>query len=152
MHLKNSDILIDKDGVFVLNVPLFAKGVDRLFVQTVANMIEITVIACPLSDKSYCDWSVQFISPRLLEDKYIETLLGESKDEELLMMKHSLREEYLRNRFRSYMNRFQLYRSLKDKLFLQAKVEGNTVNLMLSNEPTLEKDASSSKHIFPMPK
>jgi hypothetical protein len=55
-------------------------------------------------------------------------LMSDLSDRDIRLLQPTLREEYLRNRFRSYMNRFQLFRlddvnfdltiALKDGLIL----------------------------------
>jgi YbbR domain-containing protein len=97
-------------GAPLISYPLYANGVDNLFLETVRDMIEIVIIAAPKSERKLLDWSVQFVNPRLLEDKYVATLMSDVSDREIRLLQPTLREEYLRNRFRSYMNRFQLFR------------------------------------------
>jgi hypothetical protein len=94
------------NGVPMITKPLYVKGVSRLFLQVVKEMLQIVVI--PSSTHAFA-WSVQFINPRVLEDRYVATLMSDVSDDELKELLPSLREEYLRNRFRSFMNRFQLY-------------------------------------------
>jgi len=50
-------------------------------------------------------------------------------DEELRSLHPHVREEYLRNRFRSYMNRFQFYKSNDSKLELNFELADNKINL-----------------------
>ena len=42
-------------------------------------------------------------------------------------MKPNLREEYLRNRFRSYMQRIQLFTTAEEKLELQGTLEDRAI-------------------------
>lgn len=102
----------------LISHPLYAGGIDNLFLETVREMLEIVVIASPGSEKNPLDWSVQFVNPRLLEDKYVTTLMSDVSDRDIHMLQPNLREEYLRNRFRSYMNRFQLFRADASKFDL----------------------------------
>lgn len=111
IRLAPSDAIHEVNGIPLLSSTLHAKGVDRLFVQVVRDMIEIVVIAAPRNEQEYLEWSVQFINSRTLEDKYVATLMSDVSDEDIRLLQPSLREEYLRNRFRSYMNRFQLFRT-----------------------------------------
>jgi len=82
-------------------------------------------MASPKDQKFH--WCVQFQNPQMLEDRYVSLLLS---DEELRHENPSFvkqREEYLRNRFRSYMNRFQLYTSEKEKLSLFIEAKANKI-------------------------
>lgn len=112
-------------GLYMIKDALFAKGASRLFVELVQDMIQISVIVHPKEKK--LDWSVQFQNPRVLEDRYVSILLSdeEHRHEDPSFAKQ--REEYLRNRFRSYMNRFQLYKSQTEKLKLAIEIDQNQI-------------------------
>ena len=107
-------------------------------------MIQIVVIAEPPMKKTLLDWSVQFVNTRLLEDAYVAKLISDTSDEDLRMMKPNLREEYLRNRFRSYMNRFQLFTENDEKFSLEARIENNKI-LITQEEPEKKSPAPSKK-------
>lgn len=147
-QIQEGGLIAKKNGIYYINTPLYAKGVDRLFLQIVKDMIEVIVIAAPSSQKKFLDWSSLFINARQLENLYVERLISDSSDEDLRMMQPSLREEYLRNRFRSYMNRFQLFKSDDSKLRLEAKLENGSIfiqtgmaeSYLLQEHPMLKKD------------
>jgi hypothetical protein len=96
-------------GINLITTPLYANGVDRLFLQTVEDMLQIVIIASPPSERNLLEWSIEFINPRQLEDHYVSSLMSDVSDEDIRLLQPALRQEYLRNRFRSYMNRFQLF-------------------------------------------
>jgi hypothetical protein len=117
-----------KSGLPALSMPLFAKGVNEIFIQIVKDMLEIVVIYPPKPDGKM-DWSVQFINAKELEDRYVSLILSDASDEEIKQMQPELRQKYLRNRFRNYMNRFQLF-SADDKLLeLSFELKGNQINV-----------------------
>jgi hypothetical protein len=116
-------------GAPLLTYHLYANGVDNLFLQTVRDMIEIVIIVAPRTDRTLLDWSAQFVNPRLLEDKYVATLMSDVSDRDIRVLQPTLREEYLRNRFRSYMNRFQLFRADDSKFDLTIIIKDNQVHL-----------------------
>ncbi len=125
--LEENDLIESKNGIFILKIPIYAKGVDRLFMDVVKDMIEIVFIAVPNTLKHSLDWSVQFINPKALEDLYVSRLFSDTSDEDLRLMKPNLREEYLRNRFRSYMQRIQLFTTAEEKLELQGTLEDRAI-------------------------
>ena len=53
--------------------------------------------------------------------------MSDVTDQEIRSFQPVLREEYLRNRFRNYMNRLQLFRSEKEKLNLCAELKGQSI-------------------------
>lgn len=128
-------VQIDK-GAPLITSPLYANGVDNLFLQTAREMIEIVIIAKQSSDQKFLDWSVQFVNPRQLEDKYVSRLMTDVSDRDIKVLQPALREEYLRNRFRSYMNRFQLFRSDDSKFELSIYIKDHQIHVEESSALT----------------
>lgn len=126
VRLKTNSLIIEKNGIYMIAEPLFAKGVDRLFMHLVRDMIEIVIIVSPSNEGQSLKWSVQFINPRLLEDRYVATLMSDVS-EEAQGLEPAIREEYWRNRFRSYMNRFQLYHPDDSHFELDVELKDRTV-------------------------
>lgn len=120
------------NGLSMLSGPLYVKGVSRLFVEVVSDMLQLVIIMAPKSERPQLEWSVQFINPHMLEDKYVSMLLSDTTDDEIRELQPNLREEYLRNRFRSYMNRFQLYKSEDKPLKLSIELEAGQVTVQES--------------------
>lgn len=119
--------LIEKiNGLDLFIEPLFAKGVSQLFVNVIEEMIQIVVVIDP-TDHHQLSWSIEFINPRLLEDRYVSRMMADVSEEEVRDLQPLLREEYLRNRFRSFMNRFQLYKSDEKRLELNIQLENNQI-------------------------
>lgn len=115
-------------GLHMLQKSLYAKGVSRLFLELVQDMIEISIVVVPKNERSNLDWCVRFINPRVLEDKFVAILMSAQADfeaDDQSMLKR--REEYLRNRFRNYMNHFQLYKSEKEKFDLNIELQDKQI-------------------------
>jgi hypothetical protein len=125
--LATNDLIKKVHGLDMIEQPLYAKGVSRLFVEVVRDMIQIVIIAAPPSEKTSLDWSIQFVNPHILEDRYVSILLSDSANDEVRHLQPLLREEYLRNRFRSYMSRFQFFKSTDTKLELDITLEDGTI-------------------------
>lgn len=122
-----------KNGLKLISQPLYAKGVSELFLEVVNDMIDLVVIAEGRSEPQRLDWSVQFINARVLEDRFVSILMSDVSDESIHNLQPKLREEYLRNRFRSYMNRFKLYQSSYTPLTLDIQLQGNKINISKSD-------------------
>lgn len=116
-----------KNGLKCLSLPLYAKGVSDLFLQVVSDMISYVVIVDPKSDSTKLESSIQFVNAKNLEDRFVSTLMSDVSDETIHSLQPKIREEYLRNRFRSYMNRFRLYESYNQPLNLSIELIGNKV-------------------------
>ncbi len=135
--LAADDFVKKMNGMKLITSPLFAKGVSRLFVEIVEDMMQIVIIAAPKSEREELLWNTQFVYPHELEDRYVAKVLSESSDEVLQELQPQLREEYLRNRFRSYMDSFRLYTSNDERLLLHIELQANTVTVSPRN--ALEK-------------
>jgi hypothetical protein len=127
LNIQPGQMVREQYGIFTLRPLLYAKGSDRLFTQVIRNRIQITLVATPPSQRNPLQWGVQFINPIQLEDEYVSKLISDVSDEDIQIMKPGAREDYLRNRFRSYMNRFRLFTADDKKFELYAKIEGHKV-------------------------
>lgn len=137
ISIASNETVENYNGIKMITKPLYAKGISALFLDLVKDMLNIAVIVNPNHEKSL-DWSPQFINPRDLEDRYVRALTSDVSDDKLHYLQPQIREEILRNRFRNYMNRFQLYKSENEKFELYPQLEGNSV---IINE--VKNDASS---------
>jgi hypothetical protein len=140
-----NNFIVKKNGMRIISTPLYAKGVSRLFLETVRDMIQLVVIASPVSEREQLDWHVQFMYNQELEDRYVAKAMATLNDS---------REELLRNRFRKYVNSFRLYtpngRKLGLKIELRARAISITpVNLeqtsQLQPEVALEKKPTQAR-------
>ncbi len=118
----------------VLKTPLFASGVSPLFLDVVGDMLQMQILISPQSERSNLDWSLQFVNPRILENRYISLLMSEHMENDQPNLSTNLREDYLRNRFRNYMQRIMLHKANGSKLKLNIELEGNEV---IIKSPTL---------------
>ncbi len=80
IHLQYNNFIEEINGIPVLNMPLYANGVDRLFLQIVKNRMKIVIIATPASERDLLEWSIEFINPPQLEDAYVSTLMASTPD------------------------------------------------------------------------
>jgi len=130
--LATNDFIVKKNGIKMITQPLYAQGVSKLFVDIVKDMLQILVTAAPKSERSTLLWNCQFVYPHELEDHYVTRVMAESLDEGGEMQPHA-REEYLRNRFRNYMNRFRLYTAKNQKLNLKIELQANAITVTPQN-------------------
>lgn len=130
--LATNDFIIKKNGIKLFNKPLYAQGVSRLFLETVKDMIQMVIIAAPKAERDTLIWNAQFMYPHELEDRYVAKVMSETSDEVFDVQPHLL-EDYLRNRFRSYMNRFRLYTPNHAKLSLKIELQANSISVTPQN-------------------
>lgn len=128
-----NDWIVKKNGMKILSMPLFAQGISRAFLEVVKDMIQIVVIASPKTERSSLLWNAQFVYPQELENRYVAKVLATTNDESRDIQPH-LQEEYIRNRFRSYMNRFRFYTQNQRKLNLRIELQANTVAVIAEND------------------
>ncbi|MBM3197657.1 MAG: hypothetical protein FJZ58_00180 [Chlamydiae bacterium] len=134
LHILANDLIGENHGLFTIKIPLYAQGVDRLFTQIIKNRILISITPLPLAQTHALDWEILFINPTRLEEEYVSTLMSDDSDEHTQTMNPRMKEEYLRNRFRSYMNRFRLYTAEGKKFSLTAKVNNSSIDIRQSGE------------------
>ena len=134
IKIQPNQLISEKNGIFTINTPLYARGTDRLFAKIVKDWIQIVIIASPKPPGQVLDWNLQFINASDLEDEYVSTLMSDASDEDIRSMRPSLRDEYLRNRFRSYMNRFELFKSENLKFELDATIERGFIQITENTE------------------
>lgn len=138
--------LIEKTkGLNLFSGPLFAKGVSHLFLRVVEQMLQLTITVEPIKENQFLHWSITFVNPRLLEDRYVSLMMSDVSDEEVRDLQPLVREEYLRNRFRTYMNRFQLYRSDDKRLDLHVRLENEKIYINEGNSPLTNSSAIMRK-------
>jgi len=125
ISLIPNHIVEDQNGIKMIKNTLYAKGVSPLFLEVIEGMLEIAIIVSPNKEKKL-EWSPQFINPRALEEHYLRYIKSDTTDD-FRDLQPDLRDNYLRNRFRSYMNRFQLYTSENEVFQLDPKLEENSV-------------------------
>lgn len=130
--ISMNDFVTKKNGMKMLSMPLFAQGISRVFLDVVKDMIQIVVVAAPKSERENLLWSAQFIYPQELENRYLAKVLASSTEESQEIQPH-LREEYIRNRFRSYMNRFRFYTQSQRKLNLRIELQAGAISVNAEN-------------------
>lgn len=129
IHLTPNQMLENRNGLKIISTPLYAKGVSSFFLELMKDMVQLMILVTPKEEGECLDWSIQFINPKILEDRYVHILMSDVSDEEIHDLQPRVREEYLRTRFRSYMNRFELFTSSNEKFDICPKLQGNSVQL-----------------------
>jgi hypothetical protein len=124
LPLLPSSILKSKNDTTYLSLPLFAYRVSRLFLDLLIEYMELTIIAGPMGDKEYLDWSLDFIDPQMLEDRYVNALKARIAENPLMSGPYPQRlEEMWRQRFRAYMHNITLYKSPNQIFQLNGVIE-----------------------------
>lgn len=130
--LATNNFIGKKNGIKLFSAPLYAQGVSKLFLETVKDMIQMVIVAAPKSERETLLWNAQFMYPHELENRYVAKVMSASSDEVLDVQPHLL-EDYLRNRFRSYMSRFRLYTPNNNKLSLKIELQANSISVTPQN-------------------
>lgn len=131
-ELGTNEFTKKQNGILFLKTHLHAKGVSPLFVDIVKDMIQVVVIVTPYNEGQKPLWNVQFIYPIELENRYVAQASANETEGSSVISPH-LRQEYLRNRFRNYMNRFRLYTENNEKLLLNIKIQADKIDVRPEN-------------------
>ncbi|MDQ5956851.1 MAG: hypothetical protein ACH349_01880 [Candidatus Rhabdochlamydia sp.] len=129
IQLAESALLKKVHGQGVIQIPLLVNGVGPRFLNLVEKMIQIEIVVIPQAKQEILSWNLQLVNPRQLEDQYVQAFNGELVDSEILLLTPILREEYLRNRFRSYVNRLQLFKTDETKLNLSISLKKKLITI-----------------------
>ncbi len=128
--LATNDLIVKKNGIKLLSIPLYAQGVSRLFFDIVKDMLQIVITAVPKTEQEQLSWILEFMDYHNLENRYIARSMSVDGSD---AGQPRIREEVLRNRFRSYMNRLRLFTSNDRKLYLKIELQANTIAVSLKN-------------------
>lgn len=104
--LKKSNLVEEKNALYFFNQKVYMRNVSRLFLDVVENNMELTIKAVPKSKQDKLSWSIEYINPLQLENKYLELLKVSTDDPSLTPLQ---RQEFFRARFREYMRLGTLY-------------------------------------------
>ncbi len=130
--LQTSEPLLEKNYLSILSIPLFAKGVSRLFIDVVRENIELTIVAAPKLEREHLQWTFDIVDTHELEDIYVAFLISHLNQKSNHESVSKNREMLFRNRFRDYLQKLTLCNSQGEKLLLEAKL--GTDKIIISKE------------------
>lgn len=127
--LAVNEFVCEKNGIKVTCPELFVRNTSQQFLDVVKDRLEIVIIVSPKNLREKLLWSVQFIYPKELEDSFVAKIIKENSETTLKneTIKPEQKVEYLRNRFKNYMNNFSLYTEQGQKLDLNIKVDAQEI-------------------------
>lgn len=130
LALMQNDLIRLTEGIFTLSLPLYAQDVSRLFLDVCRDQLEIVVIASTDINQPL-RWAVQLVDPWRLEDEYVRRMLPVGEETT------PVRERFLRERFRAYMQQFSLYKRTGEMLRLESirTPEGMMIEDVTLNQP-----------------
>lgn len=124
-----------KDGIAILELPLYTSDVSQLFLDIVKDNIEIDIVAAPKEEREKLEWSMSVIDASHLEDSYTAFLISALEDSEEGLHKTEEREQFFRKRFRTYLQNFTLYHSGHHKLELDSTLSDGKVIVHVPKTP-----------------
>jgi len=127
LQIASTPIVRAQKGVSLLSKHLYARGVSNLFVDVIKRSLKLEVILKGKGTYREPSWSLQYINPRELEDHYVSMIMSDVTDKNESNLLPQVREEYLRNRFRHYMNHMELCLEDGTPLKLKIALEGSKV-------------------------
>lgn len=126
--LSSDGLIKNKNGIPYINRQLYTYEVSRLFMEIVKDYMQVSIIALPESEEKNLRWSVEFMQPQRLENRYVsflETQFRENTPDQSSPSKEL--EELWRNRFRKFMQTLRLYKSPRQQLELMIKYENHNI-------------------------
>ncbi len=126
VQIATNEMVKNENGLYFITLPLYTKGVSRFFFEILQDMFQIVILVDPKNEERCLRWNVQIVNFAHLEDLYVESFMSDI-GEQAYRLQPSLREKYLRRRFRSYINRFELITSKGNKFEICPKLQGTSV-------------------------
>ncbi|MEM8629343.1 MAG: hypothetical protein AAGF04_04665 [Chlamydiota bacterium] len=123
--LRVNNFIGKRNGIYTIKERLFVKGVSTLFTEIIKDMIQIVISITP--DGKTLGWNVQIMNPHQLEDRYVKAKQQSIQKRGPFHKDIHSQEEYLRNRFRKYMNELRLFTANNEKLALRVYLEGREI-------------------------
>lgn len=130
ISIQKNELVIEKNGFYFLQLPLFVKGASPLFLEIVKDQVLLTITVAPKNAQLFLDWTLLFVNQKKLEDKFVEesmTKFHKNFDKQLVIPN----QDYLKNRFQQFMNSFKLFLNEEQALKLKAHLEKNQVIIQL---------------------
>lgn len=123
--LATSDFIQKQNGLKRLTLPMYVQEVSQLFLEVVKDNLLLVVIVVPKTVQDELHWSVQIVDEKFLEDIFVKMTFKQA--EENYITKNS--EEVIRQRFREYVHKFQLFTKEGTPLNLKAQLQASTITL-----------------------
>lgn len=120
-----------KNNISVLSLPLYVQNVSKIFLDIVRDNIEAEIVAAPKSERERLEWSIAFVDPNHLEDTYVAFVISSLHGKKVGQKYSKEREMHLRNRFRTYMQRFTLFLSYEQRLELESSLQEGKITVAI---------------------
>ncbi|WP_375793147.1 hypothetical protein O1W69_03310 [Chlamydia sp. 12-01] len=123
--LEPSHPIILNQGIYQIDIPLYAKDVSKLFLDVVKNNIALAVVMAPPHGNNSVNWAVEFIDEKTLEDTFVQAIMAQ---EHGILHDFALIDETgIRHRFREYLRKLALFGKDGSPLNLSAEISHNKV-------------------------
>ncbi|QVE49192.1 hypothetical protein SBV42_00200 [Chlamydia crocodili] len=123
--LEPSHPIILNQGIYQIDIPLYAKDVSKLFLDVVKNNIALAIVMAPPHGNNSVNWAVEFIDEKTLEDTFVQAIMAQ---EHGILHDFALIDETgIRHRFREYLRKLSLFGKDGSPLNLSAEISHNKV-------------------------
>lgn len=130
--LKNSEYIVHKNGIDLLNIPLYAMNVSQLFLDVARDHIQL-IVELELDEKQniVCNWALDFVNLKKMEKAYVQKAMMQYKSEHVT---NSLQEKMLAHKFQSkfhnYIRYIELYVAPNKPLELNIEAQQNEIKIV----------------------
>lgn len=128
VQFAESECITIKHGIPYLKFDhLFAKGGSDRFVEITKNHLHVKLCLSETDGVPSISWCLEFTNNQALEDEFVKQMLAVATENGEEDIKPQLREDYMRNRFRSYMHNFILFTSNNVKVRLKFELKDGKI-------------------------
>lgn len=127
LMLAENEVVKQQNGVKVLLDQVYAVNVSECFFDIVKDHLQIAIVTNTSKENTQLPWCIQILQMSELEDKYVDRVINEAYNQKLSDLHPQTKEEYIRNRFRCYVNRLKLFSSKEQPLELNILRKSNQI-------------------------
>ena len=128
LKLSSDELIKKQNGIPYLDRQLFSYEVSQLFMEIVKDYMQVTIVALPPTEEKPLRWSVEFLQPQTLENRYVAFLENQYRENSAENKAPSKElEERWRNRFRHFMQVLRLYKSRRQQLELKMHYDNDSI-------------------------
>jgi hypothetical protein len=128
--LVDSSKVAAEHAVHLLKTPLYVYDVGDVFLNHIRQNLEIVVIATqPTNEHAKLQWSLEVVNTTDLEDSYVEEFMNKEQFIYASRASRQRREQMLRQRFRTYLQRLTPYSHPKQPLHLECVLSPDNIHI-----------------------
>ena len=127
VSIANNDFVKKINNIDLIDTPLYAEGVSELFLDILKDKLFIMIY---VTEKNQLDWNIQAALSLEMQKDFTKRVLAEKPLQEHSLISLNASKQFLKMRFRKYMNGCRLWESPTEKLTLKITLKNNKIHII----------------------